>query len=122
MSTLGVFVGIPEFHRGVDVENPVIMAPRNDFAAVDIPSEIDEQITLGKILTQNRANVFGSNLFLFKMDSLGCPRSKGFLVGLKIKNCDFIQRHLDVFEKYGESATGNGSEAEKNDTISEGKE
>ena len=40
---LDIRIRIPGFHRGVDIEDIVVMAPLHDLAAVDVPGNIDQQ-------------------------------------------------------------------------------
>ncbi len=44
VSPLGVFVRIPEFDRRIEIEHAMVVAPADDFAAVDVPGQVNEQI------------------------------------------------------------------------------
>ena len=120
MRSLGVLVGVPEFDRGVHVQNAVIMAPGDDLAAIDVPGQVDQEIPLGEMLAENSGKILGRDPDVLEMDSLRSPWLESLLVGVEVEDRDFVQRHLDMLQKDGKSASGNSAEAEKYDTVTEG--
>lgn len=120
MRSLGVLVGIPELDRGVHVKNAVIMAPGDDLAAIDVPGQIDQEISLGKMLAENGGKILGRDPDVLEMNSLRCPWLEGLLVWVEVEDRDVIQRHLDVLQKDRKSASGDSAEAEKYDAVAEG--
>ena len=54
----GSGVGIPDLHRRVDVKDPPVVAPLHDFAAIDIPRQVDEQVSGREKPPQQTPQVF----------------------------------------------------------------
>jgi hypothetical protein len=96
------------------------MAPGDDLAAIDVPGQVDQEITLGEMLAENSGKILGRDPDVLEMDSLRSPWLESLLVGVEVEDRDVIQRHLDMLQKDGKSASGNSAEAEKYDTVAEG--
>ena len=57
-------IGVPELHRRVDVEHATVVAPLHDFAAIDVPRQIDEQVAGREVLAQQAAQVLRRHAIL----------------------------------------------------------
>ena len=77
---LGSGVRIPELHRGVDIEDAPVVAPLHDFAAVDVPRQVDKQVSGGNVLAQQAAHVFGCDSILDKRHALLDPWLQRFVI------------------------------------------
>ena len=54
MLVIAAVVGIPDLDRGVHVQNAAVVAPLEDFAAVDVPGQVDDQVAGRDVLFQFR--------------------------------------------------------------------
>ena len=50
---------VPQLHRGVDVQDAVVLAPLDEVAGVDVPGEVDEQVTGAEPAAQGGVQVPG---------------------------------------------------------------
>ena len=76
-------VGVPDLHRRVDVEHPAVVAPLEDFAAVDVPGKVDQQVARREVLRQLRAEILRRDPPLEEADPLGGPRLQRRPSGLR---------------------------------------
>ena len=72
------FVGIPHFDGGIDVQHAAVVAPLQQFAAVDVPRQVDQEVAGGEVLAENLAHVVPLNLGADKFDALLDPGRAGF--------------------------------------------
>ena len=86
----GSGVGIPELHRRVHVKDAAVVAPLHDFAAIDIPRQIDEQVSGGEVLPQQAPQVFRRHAILDESHALLDPGLQSGVVWLKIDDGDAL--------------------------------
>jgi len=112
-------VRIPEFRGRVDVSHAVIPAPLEDFAGVDIPREIDQQIALADVLREQRAHVFLGHAIAHEADAFRSPRLQLRGPIFEIHYRDVFRRHFHVLEKNRQGAFGHGAVTDEEDFIGE---
>ena len=117
-----VFVGgssvrVPEFHRSIDVEDAPVVAPLHDFAAINIPRQVDQQISGGKVLTQQAPHVLRRHAILDESHALGDPGLQGFVVLVEVDRGDALGIDLEVMDQDGQRAARHRSKAHEYDSI-----
>ena len=112
-----MLVRIPHFDGGVEIEHPLVMAPLHDLAAVDVPGEIDEEITCGEVLAEDLAEVVGGDPLAHEAHAPFHPGADRRFEGLEVEDRDVVGRHLDVVEEDRQGAAGHGAEADKENPV-----
>ena len=74
----------------------MLMAPSQNFAAINIPSEIDDDIAFGNILPKKGTHVFAGDSVFDEGDAFFDPRAQGFIVGIKIHDGDILGWDFDM--------------------------
>ena len=96
-----VGVGIPDFDRGVDVEHPPIVAPLEDFTAVDVPGQIDEKVAGRQILPEQGAEILGRYAFTDEPSDPARSRARCFRAVFELQHRDIAPGSLQVPTKIG---------------------
>ena len=109
MLLLRAGVGIPDFHRGVDVEHASIVTPLQDFAAVDVPGQVDQQVARREVLGQLRAEVLRRDPPTDEADPLRGPGPQSLGAVLKIQDGDVLQRDAEMPDEDRQRALRHGA-------------
>jgi len=78
MLVFAAFVWVPEFDGGVDVHHAFVVAPLEDFAAVDVPGEIDQHIAGDRCLPSSVPIFSRPTRSRTKIHALRCPLPEAF--------------------------------------------
>ena len=70
-------VRVPNLHRRVQIEHPLIVTPLDDLAAVDVPGQIDQEIAGRHVFTQFGSQVLRRDLPPDEADALADPGLQG---------------------------------------------
>ena len=89
------FIRIPHLHRRIDIHHTLIVAPLQQFAAVDVPRQVNDQVARAHILAQLFGHVVPLDLILHKLHPLLRPLLEDAALVLKIHHRNILQRHLD---------------------------
>src|SRR5262249_5089659 len=113
-------IRVPEFDGSVDVEDTVVMAPLHDLTTVDVPGQVDEEITFREMTSEQGAQILRGNPVLDEGHAPLEPRLEGRFVRLEVHNGDPQWINLDVVHQNWQRASRDGAEAEKQDAFIEG--
>jgi hypothetical protein len=75
----------------------VIVTPGQDFAAFDVPRQIDEQIAGCQVVAQHGAEIVRRDPLLDESHALARPRLQKRGAILEVEHGDILQRHAEVF-------------------------
>ena len=89
-------VGVPELHRRVDIQHAPVVAPLDDFAAIDVPRQVDEEIPGRDVLAQQRAQILRRHALPDEGHALLDPGLQSRLVWLKVHDGDALGIDADV--------------------------
>ena len=81
---LGSCVRIPELYRCVHIEDASVVAPLHDFAAIDVPRQVDQEVAVRHVLSQQAPQVLWSHTILDERHALLDPGLQSVVVGLKV--------------------------------------
>ena len=95
------------------------MAPLDDLAAVDVPSQIEEHVAGRNILPQHRAEVFGRDPLPDEADALVGPRFQRLGAVLEVQHRDVFQRHAEVLQQDRQRTLGNSPIAYHENPLAE---
>ena len=112
-------VRIPELGRRVDVHHAVVAAPLENLKRVDVPGEIDEDVSLADVLGEQPAHVVLGHAIAHEADALGGPRLELRRAILEIHDRDILRRHLDVAEENRQRALGDRAVTDEEDFVFE---
>ena len=112
-------VGIPQLGRGVDVAHAVFVAPLENLTGVDVPGQVDEDVTGADILGQQLGHVALGHAIAHEADTLLDPRRELRLAVGEIHHGDVPRGHLQVLEEDGQGALGHGAVTDEQDLIFE---
>ncbi len=93
------------------------MAPLHDFAAINIPRQIDEQSSGREKAAQQAPQVFRRHAIPDEGHALLNPGLEGRLVWLKVKDGDLCGVDAEMFDQNGQRATRHRAKTEKQDFI-----
>jgi len=116
---LGIFIRVPQLDRRVDVEHAAVVAPLEEFAAVNVPREVNQHVAGGKVFAQQRAHVFARHLLADELYAALEPRCEDAATVLKIHDGDVFGRRFEVFDQNGQRALRHGTVADEQDFIFE---
>ena len=116
---LGIFIRIPQFHRRVDVKHAAVMAPLEDFAAVNVPREVNQHVAGGKIFAQQRAHVFARHALALELHAALEPRRQDAAAILEVHDGDVFGRRLEVLDEDGQGALRDRAVADEQDFVFE---
>ncbi len=110
-------VGIPELYRRVHIEDAPVVAPLHDFATIDIPRQVDEEVSGRDVLSQQVPQVLRRHAILDESHALLDPRLQSVVVWLKIYDGDVLGIDTEVFDQNGQRATRYCSKTDEQDSI-----
>ena len=114
-------VRIPQLHGRVDVENAPVVTPLNDFDAVDVPRQIDEQVAGRNILAEQRAHVLRRDSILNERHALLDPGLEDRVIGIEVHDGDALRIHLDVPQQDGQRAPCHSPKTDEQDSMRKGR-
>ena len=113
----GSGVGIPELHRRVHIEDAPVVAPLHDFATIDIPRQVDEEVSGREVLSQQAPQVLRRHAILDESHALLDPGLQRGIVWLKVYDGDALGIDAEVFDQNGQRATRHRSKTDEQDSI-----
>ena len=114
-----ILVRIPQFHRGVDVEHAVVMAPLENFAGVNVPRQINQEIPGAQIFAQQRAQVLPGDPLMREFHAELDPGGERRLAVLEIHDRDVFGRRLEVLHEDGQRALRDRTVANEQNLVFE---
>ena len=114
---VGSGVGIPELHRRVHIEDAPVVAPLHDFAAIDIPRQVDQQVSGREVLSQQAPHVLRRHAVLDEGHALLDPGLQSGVVWLKVHDGDPLGIDTEVFDQNGQRTTRHRSKTDEQDSI-----
>ena len=105
---LGVPVRVPQFDRRVDVKDAAVMAPLEDFATVNVPGQVNQEVAGRQIFAQQRAQVVTRHALAGELHAALQPRRQHTAAVFEIHDGDVGTRGLEVFDQDGEGALRHG--------------
>ena len=97
----------------------MVVAPLEEFAGVNVPCEVDDEITGADVFAQERAHIFARNALAHELHPALDPRREQRFAVFKIHDRDVFRRGLEVFKKDGERALSDRAVTDKQDFILE---
>ena len=116
---LGVFVGVPQLDRRVDVEHAAVVAPLEDFAAVNVPGQVNQQVAGLQIFAEQRAHVLARHALARELHAALQPRRQHAAAVFEIHDGDVGARRLEMFDEDGEGALRHGPVTDEQDFVFE---
>src|SRR5262249_61757187 len=89
-------VGVPEFYRRVDIQYTLVVAPLHDFAAIDVPRQVDEEVPGRDVLAQQYAQVLRRHALPNEGHALLDPGLQSCRVWRKVHDGDALGIDPDV--------------------------
>ena len=117
MLVLGSGVRIPELYRRVHIEDATVVAPLHDFATIDIPRQVDQQVSVRDVLSQQASQVLRSHAILDESHALLDPGLQSVVVWLKVNDGDALGIDAEVLDQNGQRATRYRSKTDEQDSI-----
>ena len=114
---VGSSVGIPELYRGVHIEDAPVVAPLHDFATINVPRQVDEEVSGGEVLSQQAPQVLRCHTILDESHALLDPGLQSGVVGLEVNDGDAFGIDVQVLDQNGQRATRHRSKTDQQDSI-----
>jgi hypothetical protein len=80
---VGARVRIPQLYRRVHIQHAPVVAPMHDFAGVDVPGQVDEEVSVGEMLAQQAPQVLRRPRSLMKVTRCSIQGFKAASFGSK---------------------------------------
>ncbi len=93
------------------------MAPLHDFATIDVPRQVDQQVSRRDVLSQQAPHVLRCHAILDERYALLDPGLQSVVVRLKVDDGDALGIDADVLDQNGQRATRYRSKTDKQDSI-----
>ena len=110
-------VGVPKLHGGIQVQHPVVVAPLQDFAAVDVPGQVHQQVPGAQVAAQEVPQVPRGDPVLDEGDPLPGPFMDCLAPILEIHHRNLRRRHLQVLEQERQGAGSHRATAQHEDSM-----
>jgi hypothetical protein len=94
----GSGIGIPELYRRVHVKDAPVVAPLDDLATINIPGQIDEEVSRREVLSQQASQILRGDSVLDEGHALLDPWLQSRLVWLKVHDGDALRIDAEVFD------------------------
>ena len=101
-----VVVRIPQFHAGVEVAHTMVATPGEDGGAVDIPRQIQDEVTGANTRGEELVKVFLCNAPNFVVDACGDGFSNAMAIVDKVDNGDARWSELHVANQHWHGGLG----------------
>ena len=95
-----VVVRVPQFHAGVEVAHAMVATPGEDGGAVDVPRQIQDEVTGANTCREELVKIFLRNAPNFVVDACGDGFSNAMAIVDKVDNGDARWRELHVAHQH----------------------
>src|SRR5215510_3933840 len=110
-------VGIPELYRRVDIQYTPVVAPLYDFATVDVPRQVDEEVPGRDVLAQQYAQVLRRHALPNEGHALLDPGLQSCRVWRKVHDGDALGIDPDVLQQNGQRAPRYSPKTDEQDSL-----
>ena len=114
---VGSSVGIPELYRRVHIEDAPVVAPLHDFATIDVPRQVDQEVSGREVLSQQAPQVLRRHAILDEGHALLDPGLQSVVVWLEVHDGDALGIDAEVLDQNGQRATRHRSKTDEQDSI-----
>jgi hypothetical protein len=95
------------------------MTPLQDFAGVNVPSQVNQEVAGTELPTQQRAHIFPRDPLVRELHAALDPRRQRCLAILEIQDRDVLGRRVEMSDQNGQGALRDRAVADKQNFIFE---